>query len=49
LAMSVVAEHGDVYEPVACPACGSLHLINQRTGKMLSDREGATCPTLRKS
>jgi hypothetical protein len=29
----------DSYEVVTCPACGRIHLINQITGKMLSDKE----------
>ena len=44
-----VAEHADAYEVVACAACGRLHLVNKATGKMLSDREEPTCPTLPKS
>jgi hypothetical protein len=26
---------GEVYEPVTCTACGRVHLINQKTGKIL--------------
>ena len=29
----------DSYEPVVCPACAQLHLVNRTTGKMLSDKE----------
>jgi hypothetical protein len=29
----------DSYEPVDCPACAQLHLVNRTTGKMLSDKE----------
>jgi hypothetical protein len=32
-------ERTDGYEPVICPACGRLHLVNTTTGKMLSDKE----------
>ena len=32
-------ERTDCYEPVACPACTRLHLVNKFTGKMLSDKE----------
>jgi len=31
------AEESDVYEPVDCPACGRLHLINKSTGRPLGD------------
>lgn len=43
------AEPADAYEAVGCLACGRVHLVNKRTGKMLSDREGPRCPTLQKS
>jgi DNA-directed RNA polymerase subunit RPC12/RpoP len=43
------AEHDDAYEAVSCPACGRLHLVNKRTGRTLSDREGSICPTLQTS
>jgi hypothetical protein len=26
---------GEVYEPVTCIACGGIHLINHKTGKLL--------------
>ena len=26
------------YQPVACPACGRLHLINRKTGKLLGEK-----------
>ncbi len=29
----------DSYEVVTCPACARLHLVNQTTGRMLSDKE----------
>jgi hypothetical protein len=29
----------DSYEAVTCPACARLHLVNQTTGRMLSDKE----------
>jgi hypothetical protein len=28
---------GETYEPVTCTACGSTHLVNQKTGKLLDD------------
>jgi hypothetical protein len=31
------AEDSDVYEPVDCPACARLHLINKSTGKLLGN------------
>jgi hypothetical protein len=31
------AEESDVYEPVDCPACGRIHLVNKSTGKLLGD------------
>ena len=39
------AKPADAYEAVACLACGRMHLVNRRTGKTLSDREGPRCPT----
>jgi len=27
--------NGDSYEPVTCTACGRIHLINPKTGKVL--------------
>ena len=26
---------GETYEPVTCLACGSIHLVNPKTGKVL--------------
>ena len=26
-------------QPLTCPACGRIHLVNKITGKMLSDKE----------
>lgn len=28
----------DEYEPVDCPACAKVHLINRKTGKLLGER-----------
>jgi len=33
------SDRTDSYEPVICPACSRLHLVNIATGKMLSDKE----------
>jgi hypothetical protein len=33
------SDRTDSYEPVICPACSRLHLVNVATGKMLSDKE----------
>ena len=38
LADSTQAEPADSYEAVTCPACARVHLINRKTGKMLSDK-----------
>jgi len=46
LAVPALADQFDAYEAVACPACGRMHLVNKLSGKMLSDMEGSTCPTL---
>lgn len=35
-----VSDDTDLYEAVACPACGRLHLVNKGTGKMLGDKGG---------
>jgi len=43
------ADRADAYEAVPCAACGRVHIVNKTTGKMLSDREDPTCPTLPKS
>ncbi|MGZ5870919.1 MAG: hypothetical protein ACXWKP_02280 [Bradyrhizobium sp.] len=32
-------DYPDSYEPVICPACTRIHLINKTTGKMLGDHE----------
>jgi hypothetical protein len=29
----------DTYEPVTCTACGGIHLINHKTGKLLEQAE----------
>jgi hypothetical protein len=26
---------GEIYEPVTCTACGRIHLVNQKSGKVL--------------
>ncbi|MDU0954950.1 MAG: hypothetical protein E7A86_07225, partial [Bradyrhizobium sp.] len=39
----LVSDDTDLYEAVACPACGRLHRVNKGTGKMLGDKGGATC------
>ena len=26
---------GEIYEPVTCTACGGIHLVNPKTGKVL--------------
>jgi len=49
VAAAPVADRADAYEVVACAACGRLHIVNKTTGRMLSDREDPTCPTLPKS
>lgn len=28
------------YEAVDCPACGSMHLVNPTTGKLMSEEAG---------
>jgi hypothetical protein len=33
-------ERADSYEAVTCPACARVHLINRKTGKMLSKMLG---------
>jgi len=30
-------DHPDSYESVTCPACTLIHLVNKRTGRLLSD------------
>ncbi|CAL79008.1 conserved hypothetical protein [Bradyrhizobium sp. ORS 278] len=49
LTASPWGDHVDAYEAVACPACGRLHLVNRRTGKTPSDREGSPCRPLQMS
>lgn len=39
----LVSDDTDLYEAVACQACGRLHRVNKGTGKMLGDKGGATC------
>jgi hypothetical protein len=29
----------DSYETVVCPACARIHLVNKKTGRLLSDHE----------
>jgi hypothetical protein len=31
--------NGDVYEPVACTACGATHLVNPKTGRLLEEAD----------
>ena len=38
LADSMQPEHDDSYEAVTCPACGRVHLINRKTGRMLGNK-----------
>ena len=39
LAGGAQPEPADSYEAVTCPACARVHLINRKTGKMLSDKD----------
>jgi len=32
-------DHGEIYERVTCTACGRLHMVNLRTGKILGVRQ----------
>ena len=38
LADSIQPERDDSYEAVTCPACGRVHLINRKTGRMLGNK-----------
>jgi hypothetical protein len=31
----VLISDGETYEPLTCTACGGIHLINHKTGKLL--------------
>ena len=31
-------ERGDDFQEVKCPACGSVHFLNSKTGKILGER-----------
>jgi len=35
-----IEKTGHVYEPVTCTACSRIHLVNPRTGKLLSEEKG---------
>ena len=37
LSESPSTDCADSYEAVACPACGRVHLVNETTGRMLSE------------
>jgi DNA-directed RNA polymerase subunit RPC12/RpoP len=30
---------GEIYEPVTCTACGRVHLVNRKSGKVLEETE----------
>ena len=30
---------GETFEPVTCTACGRIHLVNLKTGKLLEEAE----------
>jgi hypothetical protein len=30
-----LTDGGEIYEPVTCTACGRVHLINRKSGKVL--------------
>jgi DNA-directed RNA polymerase subunit RPC12/RpoP len=30
---------GEIYEPVTCTACGRIHLVNRKSGKVLEEME----------
>jgi hypothetical protein len=32
---------GEIYEPVTCTACGRIHLVNQKSGKVLEAAKNA--------
>jgi hypothetical protein len=34
----------ETYEPVTCTACGGIHLINHKTGKLLEELRTASPP-----
>jgi hypothetical protein len=38
----IVADHAtdcEIYEPVTCTACGRVHLVNRKSGKVLEETE----------
>jgi hypothetical protein len=33
---------GDVYEPVTCTACGRVHLVSPKSGKVIESAKAST-------
>jgi len=34
--------NGEIYEPVTCTACGRVHLVNPKSGKVLETAKAST-------